>query len=327
MAWGQNSTPVVPGIGQTADDRALFLKISGGEVLTAYTASILTKGKLRERSISSGKSAQFVMTGTAMAEYMTRGQEALGNTFATHEREITIDGLLISHYSIPDLDAAMAHYDIRGPITADMGAAIARADDTNAFRSIALAARTAAAGPALAGDVFTDNALTDAIGSIDGRAWLDYIRRAKVAKMKKNVPPGSKFYMAVAPEVFDAIKYATNAQGVYILQNRDNAPATGVSFGAPAEVIRFEGVEIMSTNLLPNTNDSANTNVWSKYRADFSKTKGLMWTPDAVGRLQLLGLAVELDRDVRRQEDFMIARLAVGYGTLRAECATEFRVV
>lgn len=325
MAWGQNSTPVNPGIGQTADDRALFLKTSGGEVLTAYTASVLTKGKLRERNIASGKSAQFVMTGTASAEYMTRGQEALGNSFATHEREITIDGLLVSHYSIPDLEAAMAHYDIRGPITADMGASIARADDQNAFRALILAARTTASGPALAGDVFTDAALTDVLGSIDGKAWLDFIRRARVAKRKKNVPAGST-YMAVAPEVFDAIKYATNSQGVYLLQNRDNAPVSGVSFGSPVESIRFEGVEIYPTNLLPHANDSANTAVWSKYRADFSKTKGIMWSPDAVGRLQLMGLGVELDRDVRRQEDFMIARLAVGYGTLRAECATEFRI-
>lgn len=326
MAWGQNSTPVVPGQGQTADDRALFLKLFGGEVLTAYTASVLTRGKLRERSISAGKSAQFPMTGTAIAEYMQRGQEALGNTFATHEREVTIDGLLVSHYSVPDLDDAMAHFDIRGPIAQDMGQAIARADDQNAFRALVLAARTAPVGPAQGGDVLTDNAFTDALGSVDGKAWLDGIRRAKIAKRKKNVPAGT-MYLAVAPEVFDGIKYATNAQGVFLLQNRDNAPVANLGFGSPTEVIRFEGVEIYSTNLLPNANDSANTNVWSKYRADFSKTKGIMWSPDAVARLQLLGMAVEKDRDVRRQEDFMIARLAVGYGTLRAECATEFRVV
>ncbi|MCA8296665.1 hypothetical protein LGN19_22990 [Burkholderia sp. AU30198] len=40
--------------------------------------------------------------------------------------------------------------------------------------------------------------------------------------------------------------------------------------------------------------------------------------------LTLMGISTETTRDVRRQEDFIVSKQAVGHGTLRAECAVEF---
>lgn len=93
------------------------------------------------------------------------------------------------------------------------------------------------------------------------------------------------------------------------------------------DIIVFENVTIMSTNLLPQTDQSADVTVWSKYRANFVKTSAVMWTPDAVGVLTLKGVSIETTRDVRRQENFMVATVASGHGTLRAECAVEFKIV
>ena len=50
-----------------------------------------------------------------------------------------------------------------------------------------------------------------------------------------------------------------------------------------------------------------------------------MWCPEAVGTVELIGVGMEMERDTRRQEDFMVARMAVGHGTLRPECAVEFK--
>lgn len=322
--WGDNSSPARLGLGQTADERALFLKVFGGEVLTYFTAATLMKGKTRERVIQSGKSAQFPLTGTAVAEYHTPGQEALGNTFATHEREISVDGLLISHYGLPDLDAAMSHFDLRGPIAQDMGAALARVYDQNAFRSVILAARTAAVGPFPGGNVITDAALT-ASGTINGAEWIDAIRQARLMAFGKNVPENAQWYMVVNGAVFDAIKYAQNAQGQYIVLNRDLNTGANGSFENRSESLLVEGVRVYRSNLLVNSNESAATGVYPKYRANYSTTTGIMFTPDAVGTVQLMGVSMETTRDVRRQEDFMIAKMAVGHGTLRPECAVEFR--
>jgi hypothetical protein len=322
MAFGANSTPARLGQGQTADDRALFLKVFGGEILTFFTAATLMKGKTRERTIASGKSAQFPLTGTAIAEYVTPGQELLGNTFSSHEREITIDAILASHYSVPDIDAAMSHFDLRGPIAEDMGRSLARTYDRNCFRSVILAARAAAAGSFPAGNTITDAGLLGA-GAINGLNWINAIRNARIAMFQKNVPENAQFYMVVNPNVFDAIKWATNAGNQYVLINQFHRGGDASVQGQ--ESLSVEGVTIYRSNLLPNTNETADTSVFAKYRANYATTTGLLFTTDAVGTVQLLGVAVESTRDVRRLEDFMVARMAVGHGILRPECAVEFR--
>jgi hypothetical protein len=322
MAFGDNSTPARLGLGQTADDRSLFLKVFGGEVLTAFTAATIMKGRVRERTIASGKSAQFPLTGTAIAEYVTPGQELLGNNFASHEREITIDGILAAHYSVPDIDAAMSHFDIRGPIAEDMGRSLARVYDQNSMRQVILAARTAAAGPFPAGNVITDATLI-ASGAIVGLNWINAIRNAKIQLFNKHVPENSEFNMVVNAAVFDAIKWATNAGNQYVLINQFHAGQSGSLQNQ--DMLKVEGVNIYRSSLLPNANDTANTAVFSKYRANYATTTGILFTPDAIGTVQLLGVAIETTRDTRRLEDFMVSRMAVGHGTLRPECAVEFK--
>ncbi|MDR5879023.1 hypothetical protein [Caballeronia sp. LZ032] len=329
MTFSANpGNPVAFGNGQSnpADDRSLFLKMFSGEVLTSFTAATLTKGKIREKNITSGKSYQFPRTGTSTAEYLARGQEMLGNPFATGEVEVTIDAPMVAHHALWDFDQAMSQFDVRGPMTADMGQALARMYDQNNFRQIALAARTAAVGPFPGGDKIASAGLAadGTTGLIDGLAWMDAIRKAKLLKKHKNLPASAPWYLVVSPETFDAIKYAKNSAGQFVNLNSLISLATAGVGAVPTEAIRFEGVTILDSNLLPNANDTANTGVFSKYRADFSKTLGLMWQPDAVAVLTLMGISTETFRDVRRQEDFIVSKQAVGHGTLRAECAVEF---
>jgi hypothetical protein len=69
----------------------------------------------------------------------------------------------------------------------------------------------------------------------------------------------------------------------------------------------------------------ANTAVYSKYRADFSTTTGMMWAEPAVAAAVMMDLQFETTRDTRRQEDFQVAKMLAGHGTLRAEAALEFK--
>lgn len=321
-----NGNPIAFGTGASGtDDRALFLKQFGGEVLTALTANTLTAGKTREKSIGAGKSWQFPRTGVSKAEYITRGQEMLGNGFMTDEVTITVDAPLTASHSLWDLDVLMSHFDISSPISTEMGAVLARTVDQNVFRSIALAARTApsSAIPGSGGTQILLPGLTATDGT-KGTDWMDGIRKAKRALYAKNVPVGAAIYMAVNYTVFDAIKYAQDAGGHYInLNSMINLAAAGLG-SAVSEAIRFEGVTIMPSNLLPNTDETAKTEVFSKYRSDYSKTTGVMWLADAVATLSLLDVTVETTRDVRRQEDFMVAKTVKGHGTLRSEFAVEF---
>jgi hypothetical protein len=75
----------------------------------------------------------------------------------------------------------------------------------------------------------------------------------------------------------------------------------------------------------PSTNESADTSVYAKYRANYSTTTGILWCPQAVGTVKLMDVALESERDARRQEDFMVAKMAAGTDAIRKECAVEFK--
>lgn len=325
MSFGADSSPVAFGTGAGSDgDRTLFLKQFGGEVLTAFVASTVTAGKVREKTIGAGKSWQFPRTGTSIAEYVTRGKELLGNDFKTDEVTVTVDMPLTSSHAIWDMDELMSHFDVRAPMVQEMGAVIARTRDQNTFRQLILAARTA--GSSLVGngggERIVDAGLT-AVAGTDGVLWMQKIREAKAKLFAKKVPQGATIYMAVNYTVFDAIKYA-QINGTFVnLNSMVNLASAGLG-AAVTDAIRFEGVTIFPTLLLPNENDTADTTVYSKYRADFSASTGIMWAPDAVATLVLRGITSEQTRDVRRQEDFMVSSLICGHGTLRSELAVEF---
>ena len=327
MAYGQTCTPARFGYGQsTSDDRNLFLKVFGGEVLTAFTEKVITLDKHVVRNIEYGKSAQFPKTWKATSEYHEAGKELLGNDIDTTEITITIDGLLVAHTAIYDLDEKMAHFDVTSEFSSELGRALAREFDKNVLRQVTLAARTAADGPFPAGNVITDAALVNSsIAATTGKSWIDHIREANIALFNKNVPDDMPRYLAVNADVFDAIKYAVDSTHGYMVINRDFGDPQAGGVAGKGDIIQIDGVSIIRSNLMPTSNETSDTSVYSKYRANYATTTGIMWCPEAVGTLKLMDLAMETERDVRRQEDFMVAKLAVGHGVLRPELAVEFK--
>jgi hypothetical protein len=321
MAWGDTSSPARFGDGQSSvNSLALFLKMFGGEVLAAFSEAVLTADKHQVKTISEGKSFQFPKTWKATSEYHTAGQEMLGNDIDTTEINVTVDGLVVAHTAIYDLDKKMAHFDVTSQFSAELGKAIARGFDKNVLRSIIQAARLAADGPFPGGNVITDAALTNS-GSIDGKAWIDAIRTAMIAQFGKDVPEELPAYMIVNANVFDAIKYAKDSNGRYLALHQEVA----ADVAKRVQKLVVEDVEIYRGRLLPSSDESADASVYTKYRANYATTTGVLWRPQAVATVKLLDVAMETERDVRRQEDFMVAKMACGTGALRPECATEFK--
>lgn len=319
------SAPARFGDGQgAADSRNLFLKVFGGEVFAAFSEAVLTRDKHNIRTLQSGKSAQFPKTWKAISEYHTAGQEMIGNDIDTTEVTITVDGLLVAHVGIYDFDELMSHFEVSSQYSKELGLALAKTFDRNVFRTIIRAARTAADGPFPGGNVVTDASLT-ASGTIDGKAWIDAIRTANIAMFNKDVPEDMPRYMAVNANVFDAIKYAKDANGRYLALHKELNVTGNGGIDKRVQSLEIEGVEIYRSRLLPNTNETADTTVYSKYRANYATTTGVLWTPMAAGTVKLRDITMESFRDVRRQEDFMVASMASGSDPLRPECAVEFK--
>lgn len=333
MAVGAElSSPAVFGKGQTAgstqaEQRELFLDIFGGEVLTAFDLQTLTMDKITVRHLGGGmRSARFPKTWMSTAEYHVRGQELLGNDFETGEISISPDVPLVAHHAIYDLDDMLSHFDIRGPISSAMGHALAKVYDKNNFRTIIRAARTAAQGSFPGGNVITDAGLAATSGVYDGEAWIDAIRAANKALFNKDVPDDLPRMMAVSYDIFDALKYAKDANGQYLVINRDlNGMPNTAGIQGREETLTIDGVTIYKTRNKPNTDESADTSVFAKYRDDYSTTEAVLWTPLSVANVKMRDITFETTRDTRRQEDFMVASMLTGSDPLRPETAVEFK--
>ena len=324
-------------VADTSDATGLFLKLFGGEVFAAFSEEVHTMDKHFVREIASGKSAQFPKTWKVDAAYHTAGQEMLGQDTDETERVISIDGLLVSHIGIYDLDEAMSHFDIRGRYTQELGRALARVFDTNVYRTII---KTARADSSLAGAASTSpfpdgstilsaNALITGTlaATAVGSTWFEALRVMRIEAGENNIPANDPLYLAVPYDTFDSILYAQDGDTAgqpFLIPNRELAFG-GQGGPGNTQSIMVGGINVFATNLLPQSDDSANGDVKAKYRANFSTTLGVGWHTDGVGTTKLVGMGLEQTRDVRRQEDFIVAKVAVGHGPVRNEGTWEVR--
>ena len=147
----QNSTLTTsltrPGQLNSANDaRALYLKLFSGEMFKGFQHNAIARDLVMKRTLTNGKSLQFVYTGHTKAEYHVPGNSILGNSDGAPpvaEKTITIDDLLISSAFVYELDETLAHYELRGEISKKIGYALAQKYDRLIFRQIAKGARQA----------------------------------------------------------------------------------------------------------------------------------------------------------------------------------------
>lgn len=307
-----NATVVTPGqVNQAGDLRALFYKEFTGEVFTAFSDQNVMDGKQMRRDIKSGKSAGFNAIGKVGSGYHTAGSEIIGQNVNHNEVIIEVDGLLYSDVFIPNLDEAMNHYDVRAPYSSEMGAELALQYDANSLRSVIMAARSAA----IVTDGNGGTVLDHANMGTDGTAIADAFWAAAQALDEKNV--FDTRYGILKP-----------AQYYLVARNKDllNADWGGRGSYAEADLPVIAGVGITKCNHLPTADDTLNTGIHTKYRQDFSKTRGAIFTQKAAGVVHLLDLNLEAQYDIRRQGTLMVAKMAVGHGSLRPDCAVELKI-
>ena len=147
----QNSTLTTsitsPGQSNSAGDkRALYLKLFSGEMFKGFQRNTIARDLVMKRTLTNGKSVQFIFTGRTTAEYHTPGNSILGNSDGAPpvaEKTVTVDDLLISSAFVYELDETLAHYDLRGEISRKIGYALAEKYDRKIFRAVTKAARQA----------------------------------------------------------------------------------------------------------------------------------------------------------------------------------------
>jgi hypothetical protein len=128
------------------DARALYLKLFSGEMFKGFQHNAIARDLVMRRTLTNGKSLQFIYTGHTKAEYHTPGNSILGDSNGAPpvaEKTITVDDLLISSAFLYDLDETLSHYDMRSEISRKIGYALAQKYDRLIFRALTRGARAA----------------------------------------------------------------------------------------------------------------------------------------------------------------------------------------
>lgn len=292
-------------------DRELFLKVFGGEVMTAFRRKTAFAERHRVRQIASGKSAQFPATGRINTRNHVPGTAIEGQSVNHAEQVITIDDKLIADVFIADVDEAMNHYDVRSEYSFQCGEALAQHYDKNVARVGVQAARSSNPVDGLPGGATIVAADVDTDSDVLGQALFS----AQQNFDEKDVPEGDRNAF-VKPLQF----YALAQNKTYI--NRDYDGSGSISKGV---IHTVGGLPIIKTNNLATEDDTANDDINSKYRDDYSGVTALVMNRLAVGTVKLMDLGIEMEDSVRYQGSLIVAKYLVGHGTLRPECAVEIR--
>tara|TARA_X000001036_G_scaffold434752_1_gene474696 strand:+ start:199 stop:1275 length:1077 start_codon:yes stop_codon:yes gene_type:complete len=309
-----------------ADKYATYLKLFSGEMIKAYESACIFKDTVQNRTLTNGKSLQFIYTGRMTAEYHTPGTPILGGGDPpVAEKTVLMDDLLISSAFLYDLDETLSHYSLRSEISNKIGHALAEAYDKKIARVITLAARqahpiTAAPGPEPGGSVIN-------LGSgneFSAQALVDGFFEAASILDEKNVPKSGR-HAVLSPRQY----YALISQVDTNILNRRFGNDQG-SMNSGEGLYEIAGITIKRSNNLPFMAGTVTRELGENndYAGDFSSSCGLIYGRDAAAVVTAIGPQVQTtggDVKTMYQGDIIVGRLAMGADWLNPAAAIELQ--
>ena len=322
--------------GSWANDNALFLKVFSGEVLTAFKRNCIFGDTTLKRSISSGRSAQFPVTGRFTATSVTPGDFIDGQgSMAQNEVVIRIDDYLTAAADIFSLDEAKTHYDQRSIYSTELGEALARAYDKRIARLVAIGARTST-GDLTANlptglspdDPFRTGTQIDLNNAAaTANDYVAAVFTAAQALDEKDVSSDNRV-LVCTPEIFYTLIQSDRA--VNFDWNQQGANGSYKE----GQIVKLAGFSIYSSNNIAQGNASADAGeqgfVFNGSQvtsaANMTNTGMLAFQRNAIGVVTLKDIQMSMsgnDYEVMYNSTKMKAQYACGFGVLRPECCVE----
>ena len=254
-ASGTSTSLTRPGsLNGGTDSRALYLKLFSGEMFKGFQNNAIARDLVQKRTLTNGKSMQFIYTGRTTAEYHTPGKPILGNSDGAPpvaEKTITIDDLLISSAFVYELDETLAHYELRGEISKKIGYALAEKYDRLIFRAIAKGARvdspvskTNFKEPGGTQIQLTRSGVTNATAAYDSECLINGFYDAAAALDEKGISTEGRVGVLNPRQYYELIQ-AVGSSG---LVNRDEQ---GDTLQKGNGIIEIAGIKIYKSMNIP----------------------------------------------------------------------------
>lgn len=354
MAYRSSTTAATSGANPPGK---LWLPVWSGEVIHAYDEYNIFEGLVNSKTIPSGRSMEFPITGTVdLVAAWDAGAELTGGTNGTATTfQISLDSRpMAAHFELDNVDLMVTQWEYRAELARQAGQILANTRDKQIATYIIRAAAESQRDDANASsdndprpDMSLDNALySDADFANLGNTGVSSSKRIEAALkvlqaiedfavhlQNNNIPTGG-CYCAVTPQAFMDIRSlgvarAADISNVYNTQPMFGGVAQagglgapwGSSLGALQDSLEYMGCKIIKTNHIPTTD--APTIGESRYNLDFSTAgvKAMIWQESCVAALRLQGLKVDTVDDVRRNTTFTVASVMGGTGVLKPECS------
>ena len=346
----------------TGDARALYLKLFSGEMFKGFQHNAIARDLVMRRTLTNGKSLQFIYTGHTKAEYHTPGNSILGDTNnapPVAEKTITVDDLLISSAFLYDLDEVLSHYDMRSEISRKIGYALAQKYDRLIFRAITRGAR--AASPITktnyvepGGTQIRVGTTTNASDAYSSSALVSAFYDAAAALDEKGVSSDGRVGVLNPRQYYELIQ-AVGSNG---LVNRDSQ---GTALQSGNGIIEIAGIKIYKSMNIPffsqygtkyGTGSATNpgvtdpgntgsfvsealedaaadvTGINNEYgeETEFANSCGLIFQREAAGCVEAIAPQVQVtsgDVSTIYQGDVILGRLAMGADYLNPAACVE----
>ena len=341
--------------------RALYLKLFSGEMFKGFQHNAIARDLVMKRTLSNGKSLQFVYTGHTKAEYHVPGNSILGNDDGAPpvaEKTITCDDLLISSAFVYELDETLAHYELRGEISKKIGYALAQKYDRLIFRQIAKGARQASpitkSGFVEPGGTQIRVGTGTAVNAYDAGLLQNAFYDAAAALDEKGVSSEGRVAVLNPRQYYELIQNVGSSG----LINRD---VTGTALQSGSGVVEIAGIKIYKSMNIPffgsygtkyGTASATNPGITSPGNvgsfvgetaedarasvtgingnygnsSDFANSCGLIFQKEAAGVVEAIGPQVQVtsgDVSVVYQGDVILGRLAMGADFLNPAACVE----
>ena len=344
VTWGGQSN-------SSGSERALYLEIATGEVYEAFVNSLIFKDTIMNRELRNAKSARFVHTGRMTSRFHVPGTPLLGGPGATGTEgnelpfattNITVDDVLVSSAFLDELDEVLADYDLRGPITRQIGQSLAENYDRYVARTLYLASAQAAPITGEPGgfriDLGADNAL-------NAQAIVDGFFEAAATLDERNAPRDGR-YATLSPRQYYTLisqvdtnilnrEYGNNqgdlnsGKGLYSIagiqiRQSNNVPFQG-GFGLAANTIP-DAVPAAGVTAAAGGDTFGERNPYGD-TTDFADAAGLIYHREAAACVTSIGPKMGVtgnDTEVNYGGTLLTGRLAMGCKAVRTVVAGAF---
>lgn len=326
-----------------ANKQELFYKLWAGEVLTAFHRENKLLGLTRNKTLSSGKSAAFPITGIASTAYHSAGDSVYGtddgqtSTYLSNikgkEIEIFVDDPVVSGVFIPEIDRLMNYFDERSVYTAEVGSALAEGMDQNILATLLASAYK---DPADVNPTDVTNMPVadkrDTISSETGALIAGRIFDIAEIFDTYNIPKMGRT-VVLKPSAYHKLA------SVEALVHRDYTSGTAGDTNKRV-IMQVAGFDIVMSNAFKSADLSAvaapgvRNDPWGDgvgggigYNMNWTKQLGVAFVPDAMATVRLKEIGVDAEHSVERRGDLILSDYIAGHGTLRPDCAAQIVLV